>query len=799
MRRLNLLLAIRQLQRHRGFTLLNILGLTLGLTTFFLIILYVVDELNYDRYNMNVQRIYRINTDLKIGDHISYMADAAPPVAGILRDNYPEVQSVVRIFPQYGSRFKKGNDLIEEKHIAVADADLFKIFTLPMITGNPATALQNPNSVVISETTAKKYFNSTDVVGRTLLDIDEDSTTLTVTGVIRDMPAQSSFHFDFFRASRGSWLDTSKFILYSLYPISTFVMLKPGANATTLQKKLAGFMPAWDPKYDKKDTSFYLHLGLIPLAGIHLHSNRTDELGPNGSIQNIYIFSAIAAFVLLLAAINFMNLATARSTGRSREVGVRKVLGSPRSALIGQFLSESFLMTFIATTLAIVLTVLLLPSFNRLADKSLTFDGATLAWLLPSTLLIIVAVGLLAGLYPAFFLSAFRPVDVLKAQPAKGRRADILRNSLVVFQFTVSLFLIISTLMVYRQLHFIQNKDLGFDRSHLLVINQVNYLDDPETYKKKALQYAGVRSATLSGFLPTNDHRWHNFGSLRGGDGNSIETQLWVVDPDYIPTLQMKMLQGRSLSADFGTDSAAIVLNETAARIYGIAKNPLNHIISFPFFGGRRAFHVIGIVKDFNFTSLRDNVTPLAMVVNHEYEKPDELVLRVQSDHLTAILDRLKSEWASLAPHTPFSFSFMNSDFDALYRTEQRMGEISILFSALAIAIACLGLFGLAAYAAERRTKEIGIRKVLGASVSSILGLLSLDFLRLIAISVLVAMPLAWLALRSWLDNFAYRTDISGWLFALGAVLLLVIAMATTLFQSMRAAVSNPIDTLRNE
>jgi putative ABC transport system permease protein len=799
MRRLQFLLAIRQLEKNKGFTLLNILGLTLGLTTFFLITLYVVDELSYDRYNKNVDRIYRVNSDLKIGDRISYMADAAPPVAGILKANYPEVGNVVRVFPQSSSRFQKGNEQIEETRIAIVDPDFFKIFTLRIIAGDPGTALQRPNTLVITETMAKKYFNTTRVIGRTLKDIDENGVNLTVTGVISDMPKESSFHYDFFRATPGSWLDTTKFVLYALYPMSTFVKLKPGASVAAFQARLSQFMPTRDPRYDKKESDFYLHLNLTPLADIHLHSNRSDELEANGSIQNVYILSAIAAFVLLLAAINFMNLATARSTERAREVGVRKVLGSARSSLIGQFLTESYLTTIAAIVLALILTLLLLPAFNRLADKSLSFDGPTLHWLLPSALLIVLVVGLLAGLYPAFFLSAFRPVDALKAQPTKGVRASFFRNTLVVFQFSVSLFLMISTLIVYRQLHYIQNKDLGFDRSHILVINDVNYLSNPETFKKQSLHHPEVQSATLSRFLPTNDHRWHNWGTLRGGTDNSIETQLWLVDPDYVPTLRMKMVLGRNLSKDFGTDSSAIVLNETAARVYGIEGGPVDKRITFPFFGGQVEFHVVGIVKDFNFASLRDNVMPLAMVANHEYEMPDRLILRVQSDHLTATLHRLKADWNSLAPQTAFSYSFMDADFDALYRTEQRMGKISILFSILAIAIACLGLFGLAAYAAERRLKEISIRKVLGATIPNIITLLSADFLKLIVISMLITVPVAWLALSAWLDNFAYRTTISPWLFAPGGVLVLLIALVTTLYQSLRAAVRNPVDSLRAE
>jgi len=798
MRRLHLRLAIRQLQRNKGFTLLNILGLTLGLATFFVITLYVVDELSYDRYNRNANRIYRVNTDLRLGQHISYMADAAPPVAPTLQRNYPEVQQAVRMLPQPGLRFLKGDAKIAEPRVVVCDPQVFDIFTLPMIEGNPATALQSPNTAVITESAARRYFNSTSVVGRTLKNID-DSILLTITGVIRDLPAQSSFHYDFFISMQGNSMQTNN-SFYAIFPMSTFILLRSGADAPALQRKLKDFMYQWDKEYREFDTSNYsLHIGLTAVTDIHLRSNRTDELEANGNIQYVYIFSAIACFVLLIATINFMNLSTARSAHRAKEVGVRKVLGSARASLIGQFLTESVLITLAATLLAVGLAWLLLPWFNRLADKSLAFDAHTMAWLLPSLLLIVVTVGGLAGVYPAFFLSAFRPVDVLKGKLATGFKGGALRSSLVVFQFSVSLFLVIATLMIYRQLHYIQNKDLGFDRSRVLTINGTGVLSNPVTLKKEILQLPGVANATLSGFLPTNDRRWHNFGSVKGGANEGMQIQSWLVDEDYIPALQMKLVKGRNFSPVYGTDSTAIILNQTAANAFGIAGDPLNKIINLAGYDkGKTNFRIIGVVKDFNFSSLRDNIVPLALIINR-IETPQQLSVRVNTDNLPALMGRLKTTWAAIAPHQPFEYSFMDADFDALYRTEQRMGKISVLFSVLAILIACLGLFGLAAYAAEQRTKEIGIRKVLGASVPSILALLSRDFLRLIAIAMLITSPLAWFALHSWLDNFACRTTISPWLFALGGILVVVIALATTLFQSLKAAVSNPVDSLRAE
>jgi putative ABC transport system permease protein len=800
MRRINLRLAVRQLLKTRGFTALNILGLTLGLTTFLLIVLYVADECSYDRWNTKAARIYRINTDLNLSQHVSYLADAAPPVAPTLIKNYPDVQQAVRLLPQPGTRFKKGDQLIAEPHVVICDPGMFDLFPVPMVEGDPASALLSPRTVVITESTARRYFNSTHVVGRTLTDVD-DSLVLTVTGVVRDMPAQSSFHYDLFITMRGNGMEKPDNSFYALFPMSTFILLRPGADVNALRQQLGSFMYKWDPKYKEYESpDYFLHLGLIPLTDIHLRSNRTDELEPNGNIQYVYIFSAIAVIVLLLAAINFMNLSTARSAGRAREVGVRKVLGSARSTLIAQFLSESLLMTFAAAVLAIGLAWAILPVFNQLADKSLTIDMTVIKWLLPSLAAIVLIVGLLAGAYPAFFLSAFRPVEVLKGKLSSGFKGGVLRSTLVVFQFSISLFLIIGTMIVFLQLHYIQSRDLGFDRSRMLTIKGLTSLKDPLTLKKEALQLPGVSGATLSNFLPTNQERWHNFGQVKGHTDISTEVQSWMVDPDYISTLKMQIAKGRDFSPQFGTDSTGIVLNETAAKVWGIAEDPLNKQITLNGFNsGKTVFHVIGVVKDFNFSSLRTNVTPLVMIVNNPFGNPNLLNIRVKSDDLPALISQLKMKWKELAPYQPFEYSFMDADFDALYRSEQRMGQLSVLFSGLAILIACLGLFGLAAYAAEQRTNEIGIRKVLGASVPSIIGLLSRDFGRLMALAILIATPLAWLGMNKWLQNFAYHTTITPWTFILAATIVLLIAAATTIYQSVRAALANPVDSLRAE
>jgi putative ABC transport system permease protein len=794
---INAKLAIRQLQKNRTFTALNILGLTLGLTTFLLIVLYINDELSFDRFNVKAARIFRVNTDIKANDKITYFADAAPPVAPTLLKHYPEVERAVRMLPvQGGMRIKKGLGEIQEDRLVVCDPEIFDVFTLPMIEGDPATALQRPHSVVITESTAKKYFNSTHVVGRTLTDID-DTILLTVTGVIRDLPAQSSFHYDLFLTMCGNGMATDP-NFYSFFPMSTFILLKPGANAGMLRNKLHSFMYDWGPDYRDYDTSgYFVHINLIALTDIHLHSNRTDELGNNGNSQYVYIFSAIALFVLLIAAINFMNLSTARSANRAREVGVRKVLGSPRLTLSLQFLMESLLVTLAATILALGLAILVMPWFNILADKSLSLGGHMLVKMLPFIGLIILVVGLMAGAYPAFFLSAFRPVDVLKGALSLGGKGSALRSTLVVFQFTVSLFLIAGTLIVYRQLHYIQNTDLGFSRGRVLVIKGMNALADPVTLEKEVRGLAGVSDATLSGFLPTNDKRWHDSGGEKSTQKGGW-CQLWKVDEHYLPTLDMQLAAGRNFSPAFATDSNSMIINEAAAKMFGVAKDPLNKDISVGWYHGPKTFRTIGVVKDFHFSSLRDNIEPLAMVMYRD-DDANLLIVRASTDNYPALLARLKDRWTALAPYRSFDYSFMDADFDALYRAEQRMGQLSVLFSMLAIVIACLGLFGLAAFAAEQRARELGIRKVLGASVRSILVLLSRDFARLIIIAVFIASPLAWWVMHGWLQNFAYRTTMPLWIFAVAAALVFCVALLTTLAQSRKAAVTNPVEVLRGE
>jgi putative ABC transport system permease protein len=782
--------AFRSLLKNKGFTFINILGLALGLATCLLIVFYVVDELSYDRYNTKADRIYRVNTDLKFGGVTTAFAIAAPPVGDALVKTFPEVENATRIGLAVNLRFKKGTENIQESKAVYCDPSIFDIFTLPMIAGDPKTALTEPNSIVISESAAKKYFNTTNVVGKTLILASNDNSPHKVSGVIKDLPSQSHFRADFFLP-----LDANQDHNWTHFNFNTYILLKPGANTNHLEAKFDDLIqknmttPSFDySKFAAKGN--FIKLSLTPLTDIHLQSNRQRELAANGNVQYVYIFSVIALCILILACVNFMNLSTARSSNRAREVGVRKVLGSSRKHLIAQFLSESLIVTFIAAVIAVLIAWALLPLFNQLSGKELTLTSHIVVQLLPALLAIILVVGIFAGAYPAFFLSAFQPVDVLKGKLATGFKGSKLRGTLVVLQFSISIFLIIGTLVVYNQLNYIKNKDLGFNRDQVLVIKNAAALNDPKILKQEIKQLPGVVNASLTSFLPTGSLRFPN--TFAAASGQSAQAEFWTVDEDYLTTMGMKLLKGRNFSNQFLSDSTALVVNETAAKLLGYSAEGANKIINV-----KKEYHIIGVVKDFNFSSLRDNVTPLVLVMQPDWMA--SLSVKVNTRNLPSLMKQIEAKWKSLLPNQQFEYSFMNEDFNALYSTEQRMGNLFLIFTSLAIIIACLGLFGLAAYAAEQRNKEIGIRKVLGASVSAIVSMLSFDFIKLVIISFLTAAPLAFWAMHQWLQGFAYRQSIQWWVIVLAGMGAIIIAFVTISAQSFKAAMSNPVNSIKNE
>jgi putative ABC transport system permease protein len=801
-------IAFRNLWKHKGYSAINIFGLAVGLATCLLILLYVWDEISYDKYNDKADRIYRVDGDIQFGGNHFILAVAADPVGPTLKRDFPEVEQYVRFRGYGGITVKKGNENIQEPRVIYADSTLFDVFTLPMTSGDAKTALTNPKSIVITEKTALKYFNTTDVAGRNF--IINDTSNYKITGVIKNIPANSHFNFDFFISM--STTDESRQNNWVSNNFNTYIVLKKGSDKKVLESKL----PAMILKYvgpqvkqlmnidmdDFKKSGNWDKYSLMPLSQIHLHSNKAAELGANNSIQYVYIFSSIAIFILLIACINFMNLSTARSSGRAKEVGVRKVLGSLRSSLVKQFLAESMLISFISLVLGLILAALLLPYFNQLAGKEMVLGLFTKKWLLPSLILLVLVVGFLAGSYPAFFLSAFRPVEVLKGKLSAGFKNSWLRSSLVVFQFFISIILIVSTVVIYRQLSFIRNKNLGFNREQVLVL-QNTYLLGPaiKSFKEDLLKMQGVSNATVTGYLPTSD--WRNdsplFPDASLDQKRALSTQIWNVDENYIPALGMEMAQGRNFSVQFPTDSSGIIINEAAANLLGL-KDPINKPLYYmnDFRNGKdlSTFHIIGIVRNFNFNSLREQVSPVALMWKKQNGK---IALRVETKNTDNLVKQIEAKWKATAPGQTFSYSFMDQDFNNIYNTEQRTGKIFISFAALAIFIACLGLFGLVTYAAGQRTKEIGIRKVLGASTGNIVTMLSKDFIKLVIISAVIAFPLAGWMMSKWLQDFAYRINISWWIFLLAGVLAILIALVTVSFQAIKAALANPVKSLRTE
>ncbi len=812
--------AVRNIYKHKGFAAMNVLGLALGLSVFLLIVFFVSDELGYDRYNVKADRIMRVSSDMKFGGATVHFAITAPAVGAAMKRAFPEIEEETRLCLIGGMRFKKGNEQIQEDSAIYSDPSVFDIFTLPMIRGDAKTALLDPGDIVISEHAARKYFNTTDVMGQTLYSVN-DSTVHKVTGVIRDIPRQSHFHFDFMLPmSALAGRDDNN---WTSLNFNTYILLRPGVDVKKMETKLPEFFnkslssTQFDVKAFENGGNFY-RIGLTPLTDIHLKSNRERELSTNGNIAYVYMFSTVAVFILLMACVNFINLSTARSSNRAREVGVRKALGSPRISLIIQFLAESIILTLIAAFVAIFAAWLLLPVFNSLSGKGLTITWHTLRWLLPGALFSVIVVGIVAGAYPAFFLSGFRPVDVLKANRgnrrlrtrnsvakqlfrssvSRGIKGGAFRSLLVVFQFSLSIFLVISTLVVFNQMHYIENKDLGFDRTHILLVKNVDHLGSPALLRQQVRQLAGVIDATESDFTPTGKLRASRTISISQPKRMSVFTEFWPVDEDYFNTMDMQLVRGRNFQSRFPTDSSGLIVNEAAARMLGIYDRSLDAGITvYNDDHDNRPYHILGIVKDFNFNSLRSSVTPVAFALREQ--EGSVMAVRVRSENLSGLLDQIRTMWNGLASHGQFQYSFMEDDFNAIYREERSMGRLFTAFSILAVSIACLGLLGLAACASDQRTKEMSIRKVLGADPLTLLALLVKEFLRLVFVSIAIAIPVGWYVMQHWLQGFSYRENVQWWVLlypALGAVLIAVLAISS---QSIKAAMVNPADSLRSE
>ena len=799
-------IALRNLLKSKGYTFINVAGLAVGLACCLLILLFVRDELSYDRHHEKADQIYRITLEALLGEQEINGPIAPAPMAQALVNDYPEVVQATRLFTFSGETFVRYEDkrFVEERFF-FGDSTVFEVFTFPLLRGDPETALVEPNTVVLTESTARKYFGAEDPVGQTIR-IDEEN-DYEVTGVMADVPENSHFHFDFL-GSLGT-LDRSRSPVWVSNNFRTYFILAEGQSAEALEAKF----PAMVEKYAGPQVEeilgitieqFFASGGrfefhLQALTDIHLHSQLNYEIEPNGDITYVYAFSIIAFLMLLIACINFMNLATARSAGRAKEVGVRKVLGSNRRQLTLQFLMESMLLSVIALGVALVLAVVLLPVFNTLSGKALQInygDGAVLAGLVG----LAVLVGLLAGSYPAFFLASFRIVNVLKGKGQAGLKSSRLRSGLVVFQFVISIALMIGTAMVYRQVDYVQNKHLGFEKEHVIVLERFDALGpQQEAFKEQIRQHSNVVAVAGANTLPGRTFGDTSFFPEGSPPDQLRNIRLLFSDFDLFETLNLELVDGRFFSHDFSTDSTAIILNEAAVKEFGLTvSEAVGKRLVSPGFSDEEEQYIpiIGVMKDFHFQSLHDAIRPLGMFIGRNLSY---LAVRIRPDDIPGTLARLETEWQAFAPEQPFTYSFLDSDVDALYQEDQRQGSLFGTFALLAIVIACLGLFGLAAFTAEQRTKEIGVRKVLGASVPGIIVLLSKEFTKLVVVAFVVAAPVAYLVIDRWLQGFAFRVDISWWIFLTAGLAALVIAWLTVSYQSIRAALTNPVEALRYE
>ena len=805
--------AWRSLLRNRTFSFINITGLAVGLGCFLLIALYVLDELSFDRYYNKAENIYRINMDARWGGQELRLAETSDMMGMLLKKDYPEVQEYTRLFSHSGDTklIRKGNEYITETRAAYVDSTFFNVFAFQAIEGATRTALNEPHTVVITASAAARYFGSAnDAIGK-MLEVREGGKEVPykVNAVIADIPGNTHFHFDLLFSMKS--LDY-KWGQIANVNFHTYVALRPGTDYKAFEKKLPGYVkkhliPSLKEfqiysMADLEKSGSRLQFSLIPVSRIHLYSDRQggEELSPPGSIQYVAIFSAVALFILLIACVNFMNLTTARSASRAKEVGIRKVLGNERSELVLQFLTESTLMAFLSLLIGIGIAYLALPLFNSLSGKTMTLVSLFSPIILPLLIALPFAVGLLAGSYPAFYLSGFKPIAALKDRLKAGTNSGGVRSVLVVFQFTTSIALIIGTIVVFRQLHYIQTRDLGFNRDQVLIIDGTDALgSNAGVFKKEVTKLSGVKGGTLSAYLPVSNSGRNVYNIFKDPvqtASNSFNVQTWAIDDGYLPTIGIKLLKGRNFSPDFRTDSSAVIINETTARVLGYADPIGKQVYTFNDEGQPTAYPIIGVVKNFHFETLHNEVRPLMFLLQNSTGLAS---FKVDAAAITPLIREVRNKWTTLAPGAPFSFRFLDDSFNEMYQSEQKVGKIAMIFSILAILISCLGIFGLATFIAEQRTKEIGIRKVLGASIHGIVSLLSADFIKLVAIAFLIATPLAWWVMNKWLQDFVYRTSFSWWIFLVAGVAALLIALVTVSTQAVRAAMTNPVRSLRAE
>jgi len=817
--------AWRNMMRNKISSFINVSGLSIGIACVLMIVIYIQNELSYDKFHKDADRIFQVTLKGSMGGQEFWAGNTPPPVGKALVSNFPEIESYTRFYKardivvRYGSN-NSAEKFFTEKNIIAVDSNFLEFFGFKMLEGDPATVLLKPGSVVVTADIAKKYFGNEKAIGKTIV-MKENKMPFTVTGVLENIPSQSSIQFDFLmpvadfpavKQFSWSWVWQQMISYVKLRDnvktnVTSIRELEAKFPAMVRVQAASAFKRIGKPfdEFIKGGGKWDLHL--LPLTDVHL---RSGEIGIPwishlSNIKYIYIFGSIALFIIILACVNFMNLSTARSAKRAKEVGIRKTAGSTRGQLVKQFLAEAFLYSFISSMIAVVLVAVLVKPFSNLTGESIELGIAFTASLWFALIALTILIGLLAGSYPAFYLTSFNPVTVLtgKTISKSGKGALFVRNGLVIFQFTISTILIIGTLVVFKQLNFFRNANMGLDKENVLVIANSNRLGaSEESFRQTISQMPGISNVSIANGIPTGNLFGDSYIPDQHGEeqvAKDINLASFLIDYDFIPTLKIQILKGRNFSRDF-SDSLSVILNEEAAKQIGW-KDAIGQRIQYP--GGNNEWYtVIGIAKDFNVQSLQTAMTPFALF--HTSSKSYDIgtsfmMVRLKPGDISNTLSTIESKWKTFVSGEPFDYNFLDASFEALYRSEQRLGSIFGIFTALSLFIACLGLFGLSAYIAERRIKEIGVRKVLGASVPGVVTLLSKDFLKLTLVAALIAFPIAWWWMNKWLEDFAYRININWTVFLIAGLCTLLIALLTVSFQAIKAAIANPVKSLRTE
>jgi putative ABC transport system permease protein len=794
--------ALRNILKYKFFSAINILGMTIGLTACLLITLYVVDELSFDTFHKNADRIYQVGLHGKLGGQDLHVANTCPPMAAALVADIPEVEAATRIAGFFGQPAVKYEDKsFAEEKVYFADSNFFDFFSFHLVEGDPKTALKDPNTVVVTPAIATKYFGSEPALGK-ILTIGADNKAYKVTGVIEEAPSNSHFTYNMLVSSESS--ENLKSGIWLSNFMYTYYLLRENNSVDVVNAKFEGLVEKYiGPEMERfmgttfkamKEQGGAYGYYSTKLTDIHFDTISQGPIDPGGNMTYVYFFSGIGAFILLIACINFMNLSTARSAGRAKEVGLRKTLGSLRAQMVYQFLSESTLYSMAAVVLSIAACYFMLPSFNVLSGKQLTMAAFANPMFYGGLVVLVIFVGVIAGSYPAFYLTSFSAVEVLKGKVRAGMKSKGVRSFLVIFQFALSIFLIIFTAVVYQQIQYMQEKNLGIDKNNILVLKSTGRLgNNKEAFRNALEQQSGVVdvSYTNNSFPGVN-----NTTVFREPGGNQDHIMgVYSADHNHMDVMKFEMKEGRFFSKDFPSDSMAIILNEAAVREFNYT-DPLNSEIMYNDNGNEfKRYKIIGIVKNFNFESFKTQVRPLALLLSKDGRN---LMIRYEGNP-SALVENVGRLWKEQANNEPFEYEFLDESFDQLFRSEQRMGTIFSVFSGLAIFVACLGLFALSAFTSEQRTKEIGIRKAMGASSFSLTVLLSKEFTRLVLIAFIPAAAGGWYISNSWLQDFTYRIEINPLILVLSGVAAIIIAWLTVSFQSIKAALSNPVESLRYE